>query len=245
MTKAIILAAGMGVRINGTAGGSPKCLLTVGGVTLIERQIEILRSHGINQLIIVVGCQAERVKSVCGTDCAYVENNRFETTNSLYSLWLAREYLGEGFVVLNSDVLFDSGMLSILLSTPFEDALLFEPSYDESSPLGDEEMKVRVRNGLIVEIAKTIDPKAAHGENVGILKFGESGARFLIEQMDLLVASGNDNAWAPQAFQEFAINRPLYAVSTAGYPWIEIDFIEDYERANVEILPRLKHPRDY
>ena len=240
--KAVILAAGKGVRINGSAGGSPKCLLNVGGLTLVERQIQILRSVGITQFVVVVGCGADRVRAVCGSDCTYVTNDRFETTNSLFSLWLSREHLRDGFVVLNADVLFDARLLTLLLRSPHEDALLFEPLTDTAEPLGDEEMKVRVRNGLVVEIAKSIDPTLAHGENVGIAKFGKQGANVLVDVMDSLVSGGKHNAWAPKAFQEFAEQRSLVAIPTEGNPWIEIDFVEDYQKACSEILPRLDQP---
>jgi L-glutamine-phosphate cytidylyltransferase len=237
--KAIILAAGKGVRINGVTGGTPKCLLQVGSLTLIERQIQTLRSLGIRHIVIVVGCGADLVQATCGNDCEYVTNDRFETTNSLYSLWLSREHLTGGFVVLNADVLFDPALLTLLLTSPHEDALLFEPRTILSPPLGDEEMKVRLRNDLLIEIAKSIDPATADGENVGIAKFGKHGAELLIEQMDLILTSGRNNAWAPQAFQEFALRRPLVAIPTQGHPWIEIDFVEDYQKACSEILPRM------
>ena len=238
--KAVILAAGKGVRINGVTGGTPKCLLDVGGRTLIERQIGILRSYGISQFIVIVGCGADRVRTVCGPECVFVTNDRFETTNSLYSLWLARDHLHSGFVVLNADVLFDDRLLSLLLKSPHEDALLFEPKTDSAAPFSDEEMKVRIRDGYVTEISKDIDPDDAHGENVGIVKFGEYGAGHLVDLMNRLIASGRHNAWAPQAFQEFAKCHRLAAVPTRGHPWIEIDFAEDYQKACTVILPNIE-----
>src|SRR3982751_1732122 len=87
--KGIILAAGKGSRLNGTIGDKPKCLLRVGGKTLVERQIDALRQVGIEDVAVVVGCQAEAVRRTCGQRITYIENARFAQTNSLYSLWLA------------------------------------------------------------------------------------------------------------------------------------------------------------
>lgn len=101
-------------------------------------------------------------------------------------------------------------------------------------------MKVKVSEEQVVDISKQMNPIQADGENLGIVKFGPSGAALLIEQMDRLVAAGNEKAWAPRAFREFAALRPLYAISTRGYPWIEIDLPEDYSRALNEILPKLR-----
>src|SRR5262245_45536086 len=163
--KGVILAAGKGSRLNGTLGDKPKCLLRVGNKTLIERQIESLHNVGIDDIAIVVGCQAERVQRICGHHITYVENTRFAQTNSLYSLWLARPLLLDGFVVMNCDVLFHPQLLDDLVTSRHEDALLI--AYSER-PLGDEEMKIKVRRGCVVDIAKTLAPDEADGENHGV-----------------------------------------------------------------------------
>ena len=105
------------------------------------------------------------------------------------------------------------------------------------SGLGDEEMKVKVQGDRIVDICKDMNPADADGENVGLLKFSEAGSRVLFAKAGELVARGVVNAWAPRAFQEICPAHPLYAVSTEGLPWIEIDFPEDLERARTEIYP--------
>ncbi|HEX5736736.1 MAG TPA: phosphocholine cytidylyltransferase family protein [Blastocatellia bacterium] len=235
--RAIILAAGKGVRLNGTAGELPKCLVKVGGLTLIERQIQSLRSAGIDQIVVVIGHGADIVRQACGPDCTYVENSEYATTNSLFSLWLARDFLRDGFVVLNADVLFHPQLLADLLLSDSEDALLISYADEQATALGEEEMKVCVRQGCVTDISKAIDPREADGENVGIVKFGPSGALALVKQMDSLIANGARRDWAPRAFRELARERPLQAISTRGRPWIEIDFPEDYLRAINEILP--------
>jgi L-glutamine-phosphate cytidylyltransferase len=237
--RAIILAAGRGSRLKDEAGDVPKCLAPMGATTLLERQIQSLKSTGIRDIIVVTGYRAELVREVCGDVALCIENTRHAETNSLYSLWLAREYMGDGFVVMNGDVLFHPQLLIELLSSPGEDALLI--SYcDPAAPLGDEEMKVVVRNGCVAEITKRMDGRLADGENVGVVKFGVSGARLLIDKLDALIESGAERDWAPRAFREFALERPLDAVSTRGFAWIEIDYPEDYRRAVEEILPLIE-----
>jgi choline kinase len=237
--KGVILAAGKGSRLNGTAGDKPKCLVEAGGITLIDRQIRSLRSAGIDDIVVVVGYQADRVRAACGPAVTYVENSRFAETNSLYSLWTARALLYEGFVVLNCDVLFHPALLDDLLATHHDAALLIAYREPGQVPYGDEEMKVRVRGGRVVDMSKAMDPAEADGENLGIVKFGPASAPLLIETLDRLVAAGGDRDWAPRAFTAFAQERPLYALGTNGFPWIEIDFPEDYQRAVRDVLPAL------
>jgi len=237
--KGIILAAGKGSRLNGTLGDKPKCLLSVGGATLIERQIDTLRGAGIDDVVVVVGCGADRVRRHCGRGATYVENTRFAQTNSLYSLWLARHLLLDGFVVMNCDVLFHPQMLTDLITARHANALLV--GYQEDGPsFGSEEMKVTIRRGLVVDISKAMPADAADGENVGIVKFGPEGARILAGLLDQRITNGGVRDWAPRAFGDFAKLRPLHAIGTRGYPWTEIDFPEDYQRAVRDVLPAIE-----
>src|SRR5687767_3482629 len=238
--RGFILAAGRGSRLNGTAGDSPKCLVKIGGETLIDRQIRALRRAGIDDIAVVVGCQADQVRRSCGHGITYVENTGFAQTNSMYSLWMARPLLFEGFVVLNCDVLFHPALLSDLLSSRHENALLLGYREDSQAPYGDEEMKVKVRDGRVVDMSKEMDPAEADGENLGVVKFGAPGAAALVEIMDGLVGQGRLRDWAPRAFAAFAQRHPLHAIGTRGLPWIEIDFPEDYERAVRDILPAIE-----
>ena len=239
--RGVILAAGRGARLNGGKGDMPKCLVTLGGETMLSRNIRLLRGAGIDDIVIVVGCAGDTVRRTC-PGVTFVENSIFAQTNSMYSLWLARTLLTEGFVVMNCDVLVHPQIVTDLVSAPHEDALLLAYR-DETTTYGDEEMKVRVRRGRVADMSKTMDPQEADGENIGIVKFGREGARLLVEKMDSLVAAGELKAWVPRAFKAFAEERPLHVIGTRGYPWIEIDFPEDYRRAVEEVLPQIETPR--
>jgi choline kinase len=235
--KAVILAAGRGGRLKDVTGTLPKCLAQIGSMTLVERQLASLRAHGISDVTIVAGYAQSHVRRVCGPRVPMVYNSRFASTNSLYSLWLARDVLADGFLVLNCDVLFHPQLLEDLLSASYDDALLVSPRGDAT--YSDEEMKVRVRAGRVVDIAKTIDPVDADGENVGIAKFSAAGAAVLVEEMNRLIADGGTQAWVPAAFAAFCRRRPLHAIETRGFPWIEIDFPDDYWRACAHVLPAI------
>jgi L-glutamine-phosphate cytidylyltransferase len=240
--RAIILAAGRGSRLGPRLEGLPKCLLPIGGLTLLERQLSALDLAGVSAITVVAGYEAGRVASACDGAADVLVNERFAETNSLYSLWLARPLLSDGFVVLNGDVLFHPQLLGDLLSSRHDDALLVAFRDPAAAPFGEEEMKVKVRGGRVVDIAKTLQPADTDGENVGIARFSPQGAALLVQLMDQIVAEGRLREWAPRAFQAFAARRALHAVGTRGFPWVEIDFAEDYERAAAEVLPLL--PRD-
>lgn len=235
--RGVILAAGRGNRLRDVTGDRPKCLARVGERTLLDRQIRSLRRCGVDEIAVVAGYHAADVRRACDPDVDLVINARYEQTNSLYSLWLARDLLMEGFVVLNCDVLFHDQLLSDLLTSRDEDALLMAAT--RGQVYSDEEMKIRVRAGCVAGIAKTLDPADTDGENVGIAKFGAEGAGILVEELTQALASDGLRHWLPRAFAGFARRRPLHVVETRGFPWTEIDLPEDYWRACAEVLPAL------
>jgi L-glutamine-phosphate cytidylyltransferase len=240
--KGIILAAGAGTRFNGAL--HPKCLALFNERTLISIQLSALRSCGITDITVVVGFAADTVRLACGPHVRFLENTRFRETNSLYSLWLARPVLHEGFVVMNCDVLFHPAMLADLLTARHDNALLVSyPGLDDAE-WGDEEMKVQVRRGRVIDIDKGLSSRDADGENVGIAKFSAAGASRLISLMDELVAADHLRAWAPRAFKAFARHNALYAIGTRGLPWTEIDTLEDYRHARDRVYPAIRKSID-
>lgn len=228
--KAVILAAGNGSRLFGVTTG-PKCLLPIGGESLLHRQVRLLRAQGIEEVVVVVGHQAGRIRSQLNGAVTYVENRDYATTNSLYSLWLARAHLLGGCLILNGDVFFHQALLARLLTAPAGAALLMSFSGNGAEPLGAEEMKVKVDGGVVRDISKDLDPGEAHGESIGVLRFDATQAPALVAALEQLVEAGSVTDWAPRAFKAFAERQPLHVVGTAPHPWIEIDTPDDYQRA--------------
>lgn len=236
--RAVILAAGSGRRLRPVIGPWPKCLAPIGGRPLIEWQMRHLRNHAVEPITLVLGYRSEAIEEVCGRDVEVVYNPDFATTNSLYSLWLARNLLSKGFVVLNSDVLFHPHLLTRLLASSHEDALLVA-AREPGTRYSDEEMKVHVRRGRVAAIDKGLADAVSDGENVGIVKFGAEGAAVLLAEANTLIEQGARRDWLPRAFHAFSQKRPLHVIDTAGLPWIEIDFPADYARACTDVLPAI------
>jgi len=236
--RAVILAAGNGTRMGRLTADRPKAMLDVDGVPLIDRHLDALAACGIHDVTIVVGYQQQRLRDHLGDRVRFVDNPRYRETNSLYSLWLGREQLLQGAVVMNSDLLVSRPLLARLVGAPVDDAVLV----DSSSTLDEEEMKVKIWQGLAVDFSKELAPWDADAENVGILKFGARGGRRLVAHIDALVRAGDVNAWAPKAFRAFAQQWPLRAIETGGLSWTEIDFPGDLDRARQIVAPVLSEP---
>lgn len=115
--KAIILAAGTGSRMEPFTQHTPKCLVPINGVTILNNMLAHLSDSGVEETVIIVGHLKERIYDTIGTSfngmkVSYVESDRYATTNNIYSLWLAREHLTEDIVLLESDVFFERLLLN-------------------------------------------------------------------------------------------------------------------------------------
>jgi choline kinase len=233
--SAIILAAGHGSRMGPLTADRPKAMLEVDGQPLIDWQLDALAAHGVFDVTMVVGYQQQRLRDHLKRRVRFIDNARYDETNSLYSLSLAREPLARGAVVMNADVLVSREILGRLIAAPVEDAVLV----DTNSALADEEMKVRIWQGFAVDFSKELPASEAHAENLGVLKFGASGGRRLVAHIDALIAAGHERSWAPMAFRALAQEWPLRVVAADGLPWTEIDFPADLERARDVVAPAI------
>src|SRR5688572_29897663 len=119
--QALILAAGLGLRLGELTRDRTKAMVEVDGKTLIERALDTLAGAGIRDVAIVIGHAADSLKRFVGTSykglhVTYLENPEYRTTNNIYSLWLAREFLArDDTVLLESDLIFEPRLLEGLV----------------------------------------------------------------------------------------------------------------------------------
>ncbi len=117
--KGLILAAGIGARLHPLTLTRPKCLVEAAGKPMMEYQLDGLRMAEIAECTIVVGYMADSVRSYFGSNyrgmkLSYVENTAYDSTNNLYSLWLARATFDDDILLTESDLVFDYELISEL-----------------------------------------------------------------------------------------------------------------------------------
>ena len=232
--QAVILAGGVGSRLEQLTGGKPKCLVEIGGKPLILHMLEALSDHGVGPVLMVVGYEHEAIRAVVGDRVEYVVNERYRETNSLYSLSLAAEWVRGPFVLLNSDLFFHPEILGRLL----EDSgnVL---AYDSTSSRGREQTKVAIHGRKVVDLGKDLPPASARGESLGLLKFETDGTVAMLDVATQLVRQGQDQAWVIEATRAVCKMVPLYGTNVAGLPWTEGDFPHDLEQARKEVWPAI------
>lgn len=229
--QAMILAAGQGRRLEDRRR-RPKCLREVGGMPLVHHQMAALAEVGIGDVVIVVGYEHQQIRDAVGHSARYAVNMRYADTNSMYSFLLGRGLVGDDVLVMNSDLLFAPALLERLLAHDGS-ALLYDSGYGTD----DEEMKVRIRDGRLVEMSKVMQGPAVAGENVGVLRLTGGALRTATASAQAIVAGGGERAWLAAAVNCAAVDHEIACVDVAGLPWVEIDFPEDLARARTEVFP--------
>jgi choline kinase len=233
--KAIILAAGAGRRL-GVA--EPKCMVDVGGMSIIHRQLAAFRAAGVDAFVIVVGHEQATLRDHLTGEpgqFTFVVNERYTRTNTIYSLYLARGHITDAFYYANADVVFDRRLIERLRDASHASALAVD-----QTACGAEEVKVIVRDGRIVRIGKALDPSACAGEFVGVARFGAPWAPAFVGALTALVERQSVVVdYFERAVDQLCADWPIYAVNVSDLPCVEIDFPEDLDIARRKVAPRL------
>ena len=235
---AIILAAGVGKRLLAAAGGRPKCLIEIGGKSLLARLIDGLAATGVRDVVVVTGFGADAIEAAVGRVASGVRcvlNRRFRE-GAILSLWAAREWLSGPVVVMDADVLCAPAMLERLIHSLEPNCFLLDGSVEVT---GEEQMLL-VTGGRVRDIVRGGAPGyELSGESVGFLKLSGDAARVLRDLLAERVARGETGIEHEEVYPDLLARVPVGFERVDGMPWTEIDFPEDIERAERDVLPRI------
>ncbi len=237
---AIILAAGVGKRLHAASGGRPKCLIEIGGRSLLRRLLESLAACGVAEAAVVTGFGEAAVREAVaappdGIAVETLRNPRYEE-GAILSLATARALLDRPVLVMDADVLCATAVIRRLVASPHANCFLL----DASSPNTGEEQMLLVRGGRVLDIVRGGAPGwELSGESVGFLKLDAAAARLLRELLERRIAAGDTGIEHEQVYPELLARVRVGFERVDGMPWTEIDFPDDVVRAEREVLPRL------
>ena len=242
VTTALILAAGTGSRLQPLTLDAPKCLTEVGGKTILGRQIDSLRTQGIENLVLVTGFQGDQVRQYLDRHAAdmqvdYVFNPRYATTNNIYSLWLARHMIDGPFMLLESDLVFETSLLDNML----------QPDRIAVSNI------LPWMNGTTVELddaGAVTSFDVSHGSHaapcyktVNIYTLSAQSWKATAARLDQFISAGRTDEYYEAVFAEM-IPEGTICFEAAFFDekkWCEIDTVNDLSAAEMLFhpLPRL------
>jgi len=247
--QAIIYAAGVGMRLKSASGDRPKILLEFSGKSLLERHLERLREVGIRHLTLVCGYQHQLIEQLLpplrqlyGLEIQQLINPDY-TEGSILSLRtsipvlqsLARD---EPVLLMDGDVLYPTEILRRLVDSPQRTALVIDRNY---STADDDPVLVPIANGRPFDFVKKWKGEAAQvGESIGFFKVSPEDLLDLINLTQSMSAGKGRAASYDDVLRKLVQAGRFGHEDVTGLPWTEIDFPEDLERANVEVLPAIE-----
>jgi len=224
--KALIMAAGKGTRISRYIEGKPKCMVDIGNISLIEYTIQKLLGRNVDKIGMVLGYQSGVLESILAKYPVEIFYNYFyEVTNSIASVWFAKDFLDDDMLMMNADVFAEESIFDRLFDMEKESILLSDSSRREMA-----DYKFYYEDGQLIKFGKELEGEDISGEYVGIARVGKSFLSEFKKRLKHLIRTGKYNMWWEDVLYSFVGERPIYVEDVAGRFWAEVDFIEDYER---------------
>lgn len=236
--QAVLLAAGQATRLRPLTDDRPKCLLEVGGETILARAVRILAERGLERLVLVDGYRGDMIRAALAArfpdlSVRYVRNHDYATTNNAWSLLLAEPDPSAGMLLLDSDIVFDPAVIDRVLAHPAPNRL----GLRTRGEVGHEEMKVRLdAAGHVADLSKEIPPHLAAGESVGIEIFSPAFVADLVAILRRRREAGLlQNEYYEASFVvAIEAGHQVATVDLGDLACREIDTVEDLEAARRE-----------
>jgi phosphoenolpyruvate phosphomutase len=257
--RAVIIAAGSGKSLLPLTEDRPQCMLDIKGRTVLERQLETLRACGVQEIAVVRGYRKE---TVTAPGVRFYDNDAFDESGELASLFAAEPELHGRVLFLYSDILFERAVLEKVLRAEGDVVIAVDRAWvdqrDRLLPLakpadlvvtsdpprpGRRSLGEDWRDELVL-IGQRIAPEAATGEFIGLAAFSPRGVELARETHARAVAAGAAPFHEAASIRYAAFTDLLQTLVAADHPvtcvstwkgWLEIDTFEDYQRAWAEI----------
>ncbi|KKM72297.1 hypothetical protein LCGC14_1421920 [marine sediment metagenome] len=237
---ALLLAAGTGSRLSPLTDWLPKCLVPINGISILERLVNSLKSHGFKRLVIVVGYHEKCIRDFLGAraggmEITYITNPVYKTTNNIYSLWLARKAINEPFLLLESDVVYSRPLKHMLRPDRIAIARL-QPWMNGTTVTIDSHQEIKAfwasgsdRNSLGARQYKTVNMYSLSSYSWDIVK----------QRLEQHISKGKVNGYYETVFSELVAEGSLHftPVLFGNKRWYEIDTLDDLHEAE-QIFPQ-------
>jgi len=240
--QAVVLAAGLGSRLRPLTETQPKCLTEVNGVPLLVNELNLLSEQGVRETIIVLGHMREKIVDAIGFQwkgmkITYVENPSYRETNNVFSLYLAKDYVDDDFILLECDLFFRRDVLDALLEPKGNDCNILVSPFNSKTMDGT---VVSVEDsGRVSELVlgKRQSPDFNFDKMMKTVNVYFFKKNFAILQLFPLIEFYTKTQ-SRKSYYELVLGALIYwgndsirAVSVAEESWEEIDDVNDLARA--------------
>lgn len=227
--RAVILAAGRGSRLQPHTDDTPKGLLPLGGTTLANRTVSILRGLGVSDVSFVVGYRQESYRAAFASGVRFHENPDWETTDQAGSLLKARAEFADDLLVVTGDLFCPERVYADMIRKGAPVAVAVDKS---PRPFDDTIEKVLFLDGGIVRIGKTnVRDAEANGEFMGMTFIRKDAAAATLRRLEAAVAANPRKAALIHAHQALIDEGEALSFVECLGPWCEVDDLPSLEKA--------------
>lgn len=221
----IFLVAGKGTRMSPLTKNYPKTLFKLEkNVTIIGHMIDMIKKYDNDaRIVVVTGFMHESIEEYLGNDIIFIHNPFYAVTNSLASLWFAREYLDSESVIINGDVIVSEKLMEDVISKHTDKPVALV----DGSIKNDGDYNVEVIDDKVVVMSKGLN--SYYGEFVGIVKADKRTSELLKSEIDTMIHNEQYDQWYEDALIQliFENDFALYYEDVSSYEWTEIDCVDD------------------
>ncbi len=236
--KALILAAGKGSRLKEKTADKPKALVEVCGKPILYYQLTALKKNRIKDIVVVTGYKAEKISEYLsstdkfkGMNIRLIDNPEYDSTNSSYSFWLARnEIKNDSYIHLNCDLIFNPELLKQMKESKHDNLI----GINKEIKLDNTMEKVRMSGDKIIAMELS-DLPGAVGRAVGIAKFSSSNLEGMFEWIREKIESGDKNQHCFGIIRRICNKYDYYGLDTKNMILADINTLEDLEKADKDI----------
>lgn len=224
--RAVIMAAGVGSRIQGLIHNKPKCLIEAAGQSLISRNVEMLQRKNIEDITVITGYKSALIRREIGTQVRYFHNPFFRVTNSISSLWLAKDLLDDDLILMNADLYFEERVLDIALAQVDSAVML-----SDSTRIADADFRFGVDGRCIRKTGNKLTNAETDCEYVGIVRISKSFIGTFKDRLETMVLDRDMNNWWEGVLYSFIEeDMDIFHQDVMGTFWTEVDTPADYRR---------------
>lgn len=223
--KYIFLVAGKGSRLQPLTLKHPKSMYKLDkDTTVIKRMIELIKKFDPEaDVIVVTGHMHKSIESEV-EGVTFVYNPFYEVTNSIASLWFAKEHLNvDNVVLIDGDIVMSERLIQEIVCRPVSRPTVLL----DSSIKSDGDYNVEVSGECVLVMSKDLD--SYYGEYAGVTKLDAQSARLMKEEMENMIEEGYYDQWYENVLVQliFKTDFQLYYKDISDYEWTEVDCVND------------------
>ena len=235
--KAVILNSGVGSRMGELTEDKPKCLVQISDSdTILSHQLKLLVSVGIFDIVITIGPYGNIIPDYVKSnfpdlDVAYVVNEKYDTTNYIYSMFLADNYLREDIILMHGDIVMEEKVLTNLLNDTRKNLVII----DSTIELPEKDFKAKIKNNIVKEIDVNIKKDKNVFFLLPIYKLSKKSMENWMDEINKFIQRDEKSVYAENAFNSISSELELITMDIKGGFCMEVDTEEDLELAKVKI----------